>query len=56
MEDNNYQFLWEKVEPLLLIGKLKDFLLHSRMVERAIREIISGEGGKPDILIPAAIF
>jgi len=56
MENNNRQSIWEKVEPLLLSGKQKDYLLHSRIVERAMKEIISGEGGQSDILIPAAIL
>ena len=56
MENNKYQSIWEKVEPLLLSGKRKDFLLHSKMVERAMKEIVAGEGGNSDILIPTAIL
>ena len=56
MENDKYQKIWEKAEPLLLKAKKKDFLLHSKMVERAMKEIIAGEGGNPDILIPAAIL
>lgn len=56
MANTKYQPIWEKVEPLLLRVKRKDFLLHTKMAERAMKEIIAIEGGDPDILIPAAIL
>ena len=56
MKNDKYRSIWKKAESLLLSGKKKDFLLHSKMVERAMREIIVGEGGNSDILIPAAIL
>jgi hypothetical protein len=51
-----YQNVWKKAEPLLKKAKKKDFVIHSRMVTRAMEEIIAGEGGDPDILIPAAML
>lgn len=54
--DNKYQPIWEKVKKPLSEATMKDFVLHSQMVEKAMREIIAGEGGDPDILIPAAIL
>ena len=56
MKKDKYQAIYEKVEPLLLGDNKKDYLLHSKMTERAMQEIIAGEGGNPDILIPAAIL
>jgi hypothetical protein len=53
---NKYQEIWKIVERKLTgIGK-KDYVMHSRMVTRAMEEIIDGEGGDPDILIPAAML
>ncbi|MBD3362682.1 HD domain-containing protein [Candidatus Dojkabacteria bacterium] len=51
-----YKNLWDIVKNKLNgIGK-KDYVLHSKMVTRAMEEIIEGEGGNPDILIPAAML
>jgi len=51
-----YRLIWEKTKSLLeKVGK-KDYVLHSKMVARAMEEIIAKEGGDPDILLPAAIL
>lgn len=54
--DKKYQNIWVKAESLLKgIGK-KDYVLHSKMVSRAMSELIKTEGGDPDVLIPASIL
>lgn len=51
----HYQ-IWAEVEKRLTgVGK-KDYILHLRMVVRAMQELIEGEGGDADILIPAAML
>lgn len=48
--------IWEKaVELLTGIGK-KDYVLHCKMVTRAMQDIIKGEGGDENIMIPAAML
>src|SRR4030043_1412447 len=54
--EESYQEIWKLVEPLLFKAKRKDFLIHTKMVEKAMREIIAGEGGDTTFLIPAAIL
>lgn len=54
--NQKYRNVWDEVSKRLQgIGK-KDYVLHSRMVTRAMEEIIRGEGGNPDLLIPAAML
>lgn len=53
---NKYKKIWDQVEPLMEKVKKKDYVLHVKMVVRAMGEIIAKEGGNPDILIPAAIL
>lgn len=48
--------LWKVIKPLLKKAKRKDFVLHTRMVYKAMTAIISKEGGDSDILIPAALL
>ncbi len=51
-----YEKLWEIVSKKLRgVGK-KDYVLHSKMVTRAMQEIIQYEGGEEKILIPAAML
>lgn len=54
--DPKYLPIWQQVEPLLKTAKLKNFVLHSLNVARAMEEIIAGEGGDPDLLVPAALL
>lgn len=51
-----YENLWKKALPLLKKGLNKDFVLHTRMVVRAMKVLIKSEGGNENILIPAAIL
>jgi len=53
---SKYKAIWEQVKPLIVKAKRKNFILHTQMVIKAMEEIISGEGGDPNILIPAAIL
>ena len=52
----NYQPIWQKALPLLKKGKRKDFVLHTKYVVKAMKEIMAKEGGEQEILIPAAIL
>lgn len=54
--DKKYKAIWEKAKPLLEKGRMKNFVIHIKMVVRAMEEIIAGEGGDPNTLIPAAIL
>ena len=51
-----YEPILEKAKPLLIKAERKDFVLHTKMVVRAMEEIQAGEGGDLDILMPAAIL
>ncbi len=56
LENPKHERIWKEVKNRLTgLGK-KDYVLHSGMVTRAMREIIKGEGGDPEILIPAAML
>jgi len=54
--NKKHQEIWNCVKPLMKKVKKKDYVLHVKMVIRAMEEIIAGEGGNVDILIPAAIL
>lgn len=54
--DKKFAPIWAKVEPLMATVKKKDYVLHVKMVVRAMEEILAGEGGDADLLIPAAIL
>jgi len=51
-----YKKIWDLALPYLKIGKMKDFILHTKNVVKSMELIIAGEGGDKDILIPSAIL
>lgn len=55
--ENSLHFkIWAEIEKRLMgVGK-KDYILHLAMVVRAMQELIQGEGGDSDILIPCAML
>ncbi|MBN1618308.1 HD domain-containing protein [Candidatus Dojkabacteria bacterium] len=54
--DTKYENVWNVVTAKLKgVGK-KDYVLHSKLVTLAMEEIIAGEGGNKDVLIPAAML
>lgn len=54
--DNKYQKIWDLAVPYLEQGVMKNFIVHTQGVIKSMELIIEGEGGDPDILIPAAIL
>lgn len=56
MNDKTYKKIWELAMPYLQQGTMKDFVVHTNNVVKAMELLISGEGGEENILIPAAIL
>jgi len=54
--DNKYLKIWELAVPYLKRGMMKDFVVHTQGVVKSMELLIAGEGGDPDILIPAAVL
>ncbi len=48
--------IWSEVEKRMAGKGKKDYVLHSAMVTRAMQDIIAGEGGDPDVMVPAAML
>lgn len=53
---NKFEKIWELAIPYLEMGIMKDFVVHTEGVVRAMEILIEGEGGDENILIPAAIL
>lgn len=53
---NKFEKIWELAIPYLELGMMKDFVIHTEGVVRAMEILIDGEGGDENILIPAAIL
>lgn len=51
-----YSKIWELAKPYLKKGKIKDFVLHTEGVVKAIEMILKKEKGDEEILIPASIL
>lgn len=54
--DKKYNKIWELATPYLKRGLMKDFVIHTQGVVKAMELILQGEGGDPRIMIPAAIL
>jgi len=54
--NSKHKLTWEKVKPLMVQLKKKDYVLHVQLVTRAMQALILKEGGNEDILIPAALL
>jgi hypothetical protein len=54
--NSKYLPIWQQAKPLLKEIQKKNYLIHTQAVARAMEEIIAGEGGDPDLLIPAALL
>lgn len=51
-----YKKIWKEALPYLKKGSLKNFIIHTEGVVRAMEMILKKEKGDKDILIPAAIL
>lgn len=51
-----YEEIWDLAQPYLRAGVMKDFVLHTEGVVKAMELILQEEDGDEDILIPAAIL
>ena len=51
-----YEQIWDLAMPYLREGVMKDFVLHTQGVVKAMELILQDEEGNEDILIPAAIL
>jgi hypothetical protein len=53
--EKKFEKVWNLALPYLKRGKRKNFVLHTEGVVKAMKLLIEKEGGKKDVLIPAAI-
>ncbi len=51
-----FEKIWVLALPYLKKGSMKNFVIHTRGVVKAMELLLEGEGGNKDILIPAAIL
>jgi len=54
--EQKFRKIWELAIPYLKLGLMKDFVVHTNGVVKAMELLIAKEGGDADILIPAAIL
>ncbi|MCK4539640.1 HD domain-containing protein [Candidatus Parcubacteria bacterium] len=54
--NKKYNEIWELAKPYLEKGKMKNFVLHTKGVVKAMELLLQKESGDKDILIPAAIL
>ena len=54
--NKKYNEIWELAKPYLEKGKMKDFILHTKGVAKAMELLLQKENGDNDILIPSAIL
>lgn len=56
LDNSLHQKIWNEVEKRMTGKGKKNYVLHSAMVTRAMQDIMKGEGGDPDVMIPAAML
>jgi len=54
--NKEYKKIWELAKPYLKKGKMKDFLIHTKGVVKAMELLLKKEKGDGSLLMPAAIL